>query len=77
MDMATLLQGQKVLWLYEYEPCMIFASKVRRLNFSSAGVRACSPLIFSSVIMTLVVPEILLKMVSKVPVATPFLSAEA
>lgn len=32
MDMATLLQGQKLFWLYRNEPCMIAASKVRRLN---------------------------------------------
>lgn len=77
MDTTTLLQGQKVFWMYENEPCMIFASKVRRLKFSSAGAWACSPVIFPSVIMTLTVPEIVLTGVRKVPAATPFLSAEA
>lgn len=77
MDMDTLLQGQKGFWLYEKEPCVIFPSKVRRLNYSSAGVWVCSTLFFPFVIMTLIVPEILLKPVDKVPAATLFHSEEA
>lgn len=73
MDMVTLLQGQKIFWLYENEPCMIFTPEVRSLNF--LVIRSMG--MFISNFFLYYDTEILLKLMSKVPVATPFFSAGA